>query len=100
MPRARVRASSTRARAGRNSEEQRMSWRTAGCTSLAAALAVLAGIEPRAHTQPGAQPSAKAPVADKDTRPWTDDFRVEAVELVPTGRNPYFILEPGYFMVL
>lgn len=31
---------------------------------------------------------------------WTSDFRVEPDELVPTGRNPYFILEPGYRLVL
>lgn len=48
-----------------------------------------------------------APAADarsgektKDDGPWTADFRVEKGELASTGRNPYFILEPGYFLVL
>lgn len=31
---------------------------------------------------------------------WTADFPIEKDELVPTGRNPYFILEPGYSLVL
>jgi hypothetical protein len=31
---------------------------------------------------------------------WTADFSVEKDELVSTGRNPYFILEPGYYLVL
>jgi hypothetical protein len=31
---------------------------------------------------------------------WTHDFSAEKADLVSTGRNPYFILEPGYFLVL
>ena len=31
---------------------------------------------------------------------WTADFPIEKNELVPTGRNPYVILEPGYYLVL
>jgi len=31
---------------------------------------------------------------------WTRDFGVENSELSPTGRNPYFILEPGYQLTL
>jgi len=31
---------------------------------------------------------------------WTRDFNVEPGELASTGRNPYFILEPGYVLVL
>ena len=31
---------------------------------------------------------------------WTRDFNVEPGELASTGRNPYFILEPGYTLVL
>ncbi len=27
---------------------------------------------------------------------WTSEFAVEKGELSPTGRNPYFVLEPGY----
>jgi hypothetical protein len=48
-----------------------------------------------------------APAADsrageksKDQGSWTADFPVEKGELVSSGRNPYFILEPGYFLVL
>jgi len=35
---------------------------------------------------------------DKDARPFTDTFPMEEKELTSTGRNPYFILEPGYVM--
>jgi hypothetical protein len=31
---------------------------------------------------------------------WTTDFGVEKDELTSSGRNPYFILEPGYQVVL
>jgi hypothetical protein len=31
---------------------------------------------------------------------WTDNFPVAKDELASTGRNPYFILEPGYTLVL
>jgi hypothetical protein len=31
---------------------------------------------------------------------WTKDFAVDRGDLGPTGRNPYFILEPGYQLVL
>lgn len=31
---------------------------------------------------------------------WTTDFSAEKTELVSTGRNPYFVLEPGYILVL
>ena len=31
---------------------------------------------------------------------WTAAFLMEPDELVSTGRNPYFILEPGYYLVL
>lgn len=32
--------------------------------------------------------------------PWTRRFRLEPRELHATGRNPYFVLEPGYQLVL
>ena len=32
--------------------------------------------------------------------PYTESFVVDKDELVPTGRNPFFILEPGYRLVL
>ena len=31
---------------------------------------------------------------------WTTNFPIEKDELVSTGRNPYFILEPGYYLDL
>lgn len=31
---------------------------------------------------------------------WTADFSSEKPDLGPTGRNPYFILEPGYVLTL
>jgi hypothetical protein len=31
---------------------------------------------------------------------WTTDFPIEKQDLASTGRNPYFILEPGYYLVL
>src|SRR5512133_2706811 len=31
---------------------------------------------------------------------WTDRFGVESGELTSTGRNPYFVLEPGYRLTL
>ena len=32
--------------------------------------------------------------------PWTSAFYVDKGELASTGRNPYFVLEPGYQLVL
>ncbi len=34
--------------------------------------------------------------ADRDDRPFTSTFSVNEADLSPDGRNPYFILEPGY----
>jgi len=34
----------------------------------------------------------------KDERPYTDTFLMDEKDLVSVGRNPYFILEPGYQM--
>ena len=46
-----------------------------------------------------------APAADDkteggDLEGWSSDFSAEKEALVSTGRNPYFILEPGYQLVL
>src|SRR5262245_41855163 len=43
-------------------------------------------------------PGLRAQEADRD-REWTGTFRVAKDELSATGRNPYFILEPGYRLV-
>lgn len=46
--------------------------------------------------------SLLAAIAQKrtDDGSWTKTFDLEKDELVSTGRNPYFILEPGYRIVL
>jgi hypothetical protein len=36
----------------------------------------------------------------RDGRQWTERFLVEPGELRSSGRNPYFVLEPGYQLVL
>jgi hypothetical protein len=36
----------------------------------------------------------------RDDRAWAADFPLEKDELTAIGRNPHFILEPGYFLVL
>jgi hypothetical protein len=33
-------------------------------------------------------------------KPFTDSFNADKADLVSVGRNPYFILEPGYFLRL
>jgi hypothetical protein len=43
---------------------------------------------------------ADAAVARELLAGWTADFVAEKPDLVATGRNPYFILEPGYVLVL
>ncbi|MBM4016760.1 MAG: hypothetical protein FJ288_00280 [Planctomycetes bacterium] len=37
---------------------------------------------------------------DAATAKWRDSFPVDKANLADTGRNPYFILEPGYRLVL
>jgi hypothetical protein len=37
--------------------------------------------------------------AGDDTAGWTNDFSAEKHDLTHTGRNPYFVLEPGYQLV-
>ncbi|MFO0984526.1 MAG: hypothetical protein U1E76_22840 [Planctomycetota bacterium] len=37
---------------------------------------------------------------DTDQRPFTDRFVVEHKDFASTGSNPYFVLEPGYVLVL
>lgn len=46
--------------------------------------------------------SLLAPIAQQQTgdASWTKTFDVEKDELVTAGRNPYFVLEPGYRLVL
>jgi hypothetical protein len=37
---------------------------------------------------------------DEKDDDWTRDFEFEKPELVSSGKNPYFVLEPGYVLVL
>ncbi|HET6203241.1 MAG TPA: hypothetical protein VFI25_10620 [Planctomycetota bacterium] len=37
---------------------------------------------------------------DGEKRPFTDRFAVDEKDLGPTGANPFFVLEPGYQLVL
>ena len=41
---------------------------------------------------------AQDKATDPDPRPYTDTFSLDEKELSSVGRNPYFILEPGYQM--
>jgi hypothetical protein len=47
-------------------------------------------------------PSVPATVSPQTPSPslWVDTFGVQKADLRPAGRNPYFILEPGYQLVL
>ena len=60
----------------------------AWCSTL---LAIAALSLATAQDQPGGK---------LDDSAWTSEFPVEKGELVSTGRNPFFVLEPGYELVL
>jgi hypothetical protein len=74
--------------------------RHAGIAGLFAALIALIVFAPSGRTVPEDRTTTKDAKADKDAGPWTEDFPVDPGELGPTGRNPYFILEPGYQLIL
>jgi len=40
------------------------------------------------------------PAKDVPGAPWVSDFAIDPGQLASVGRNPFFILEPGYFLVL
>jgi hypothetical protein len=42
----------------------------------------------------------KGDSSTQENREWTKSFQVKERDLATTGRNPYFILEPGYQLVL
>jgi hypothetical protein len=44
--------------------------------------------------------SALAQTKRADDKSWMSEFQVDKSDLSTTGRNPYFILEPGYSLVL
>ena len=48
----------------------------------------------------GAGAALMAQGARPADRTWTTSFVIDSGELVTTGRNPYFILEPGYVLTL
>ena len=66
----------------------------AACALLALVLVLLGAIQ--------AQEKDKDKEKDKEDvfAGWTTDFPVDKADLLSTGRNPYFILEPGYFLIL
>ena len=43
---------------------------------------------------------AAAPSTHAPGEPWATEFATDPAQLASTGRNPYFILEPGYHVVL
>lgn len=61
-------------------------------TSILFALAAASGILVSLITQANEQKQID--------RTWTVDFQVENDQLSTIGRNPHFILEPGYYLVL
>lgn len=61
-------------------------------TSIWLALAVALGF-PVSQTTPASEQK-------QDDRAWTAAFQLEKDELSTLGRNPHFILEPGYYLVL
>jgi len=44
--------------------------------------------------------TGRAAAQDSPRESWTSDFSVDRAELSTTGRNPYFVLEPGYRLIL
>jgi len=48
----------------------------------------------------GAATALAAQATRQVDRSWTTEFALDSGELVTTGRNPYFILEPGYALTL
>jgi hypothetical protein len=81
-------------------KEDAMSWRTIGVIGFLAALCVLFVAVPHGYTGSRDEAPARPAEADKDTRVWTTEFGEDKRDLGPTGRNPFFILEPGYRLVL
>jgi hypothetical protein len=41
-----------------------------------------------------------APATNTSGEPWASDFAADPAQLASTGRNPYFVLEPGHHIVL
>lgn len=43
--------------------------------------------------------TVSAPAFGKETATWTDSFHEDKSDLVATGKNPLFILVPGYYLI-
>lgn len=77
-----------------------MFWRMVGVAGFIALLVALFVALPTGHTQSQAKAEGKQAKTDQDKKVWTTEFREDLRDLGPTGRNPYFILEPGYYLIL
>jgi hypothetical protein len=53
-----------------------------------------------AEDEAGEEGQAGGEKAGKDAKKWTDSFQIEKYTFSTTGRNRFFILEPGYQLVL
>jgi len=62
--------------------------RSSRSVMVCAGFAALAALAPRLSAQ----------VAPRDS--WTSEFNVDKADLASTGRNPYFVLEPDYRLIL
>lgn len=62
-------------------------------------IVALAALLPALLVAPMATPVAYAKGNEKG-REWQKDFAISACNMVTTGRNPYFVLEPGFQAVL
>ena len=77
-----------------------------GATPPIAPLGITPSTTPSAPTPasaatrpPGSTPAPQNPTP-RSTSEWQEEFGMAECPLVPTGRNPYFILEPRYQLVL
>jgi len=64
------------------------------------AVKVVAGGKLESVSVDGVTGTVMTPVPPKPEAPFTDAFRVEPAELASSGTNPWFVLEPGYVLVL
>jgi hypothetical protein len=55
---------------------------------------------PETHSRQGVDAAPTCGVDDPDDASWTKDFAEEKSAFSHTGRSPYFILEPGYVLLL
>ena len=65
-------------------------------TVMVAVVTVLASVGCRSLSGSGDEASSQ----DKEGSAWQEDFGISERTLVSKGRNPYFVLEPGYQLTL